>query len=211
MPDCDYCGESFGDEDASLEHLRAEHYDELGSIDKRRVDAQTGAGDDGGVPVGPLAVGGIVLAAAAIVGYVVFVAGGSGGDGATVNGIEVAQTPTGPAYESDVHDHGTINMTVAGERVDFSQRQYQLQSDPFHFENGDGERWHVHAPGVTLEYGMATLGIDVSESTVTFDGTTYSDGDSGTDVVVEVNGDSVTPSDYVLQDGDHVRIVVRTA
>jgi sulfur carrier protein ThiS len=211
MPDCDYCGESFGDEDASLEHLRAEHYDELGSIDKRRVDAQTGAGDDGGVPVGPLAVGGIVLAAAAIVGYVVFVAGGSGGDCATVNGIEVAQTPTGEV--GAIHYHGRINMTVAGQQVDFTQSQYKnpRQYPAFHFEGRNDPRWHVHAPGVTLEYGMATLGIDVSGSTVTFDGTTYSDGDSGTDVVVEVNGDSVTPSDYVLQDGDHVRIVVRTA
>lgn len=209
MPDCDYCGESFPGEDAYLQHLHDEHYDELGTIDRRRVDS-TVADDDGGIPTGPLAVVGVVLAAALIVGYVVFIAGGNGGgDGATVNGIEVEQTPTGQPFQG-THYHGTIEMTVAGEQVDFSQQQYQLQADEFHFEGGDGERWHAHAPGVTLEYAMATLGIEVTADSVTYEGTTYGDSDSGTTVVVEVNGESVDPAEYVLEDGDHVRIEVQT-
>lgn len=210
MPDCDYCGESFAGEDAYLQHLHDEHYDELGTIDRRRVDS-TVADDDGGIPTGPLAVVGVVLAAALIVGYVVFIAGGNGGggDGATVNGIEVEQTPTGPPFQG-THYHGTIEMAVAGEQVDFSQQQYQVQADEFHFENRDGERWHAHAPGVTLEYAMATLGIEVTADSVTYEGTTYRDSDSGTTVVVEVNGESVDPAEYVLEDGDHVRIEVQT-
>jgi hypothetical protein len=211
MPDCEYCGESFAGEDQYLHHLHDEHYDELGNIDRRRVDDAVGD-DDGGIPTGPLAVVGVVLAAALIVGYVVFVAGGNGGggDGATVNGIAVEQTPTGEPFQG-THYHGTIEMAVGGEHVDFSQRQYQVQADAFHFENNDGERWHAHAPGVTLEYAMATLGIHVTESTVTYDGTTYRDGDEGTTVVVEVNGESVDPTSYVLQDGDAVHIEVRSA
>lgn len=207
MPDCDYCGASFGSEDALLDHMREEHLDELGPIDRRRVGA-TDDGDDG-LPTGPIALGIVLVAAAAIVGYVVFVAGGSGGgDGGTVNGIAVQQTPTGPAFQG-THYHGTINMTVAGERVDFSQQRYQVQADPFHFESGEGERWHVHATGVTLEYAMATLGINVTDSTVTYQGTTYRDAAPDTTVVVQVNGNDVNPAEYVLQKGDSVRIVVR--
>lgn len=207
MPDCDYCGASFGSEDALLDHMREEHLDELGPIDRRRV----GAADDGddGLPTGPIALGIVLVAAAAIVGYVVFVAGGSGGNGGTVNGIQVAQTPTGSPGE--VHYHGSINMTVAGETVDFTQPKYKKPREygAFHFEGRDDPRWHMHAPGVTLQYGMATLGINVTDSTVTFDGTTYRDSAPNTTVITRVNGNDVDPAQYVLQDGDSVRIVVR--
>lgn len=211
MPDCDYCGATFDEEDAYLAHLREEHGDELGPIDRRRVDE---ADEADGIPLGPLALGGVVVVAAAVVAYVVFVAGGAGdgggsGDGGTVNGIEVAQTPTGPAFQG-VHYHGTITMTVTGDRVDFSRQRYQLQADAFHFENPEGTvpyRWHAHAPGITLEYAMATLGIHVTDDSVTFAGTTYTDGE-GYRVVVAVDDEDVDPAEYVLKEGDRVRIVV---
>jgi len=194
MPDCDYCGASFDSEEAEIEHLRDEHGNELGPIDQRRV----GVTDDGdGFPTGPVALGFVLVAAFAVVGYVIFVAGsGAASDG--------------PTDVGSVHYHGTINVTVEGETVDFSQPEYQRpQEHPaFHFEDGEGGRWHVHGQGVTLQYAMETLDIEVTEDTVTFDGTTYRDGDEGTTVVVEVNDQPVDPSEYVLQRGDHIRIVV---
>jgi len=208
MPDCDHCGASFDDESAYLSHLAAEHADELGPIEQRRVDAVSS--DDGGIDAAPIALGVVIIAAAAIVGYVVFVAGGSGGNGNVVNGFEVAETPTGQPYQG-THLHGTVRMSVRGDSVDFSQEQYQISStgnDYFHFE-GDG-RWHVHAPGVTMEYAMATLDIGVTNDSVTFEGTTYTDGENAT-VTVQVNGNDVDPETYVLQDGDEVTIVVESA
>lgn len=208
MPDCDYCGDSFDDESSYLSHLDAEHAEELGRIEQRRVDSMRS--DDGGIDAAPIALGVVLVAAAAIVGYVVFIAGGSGGNGNVVNGYEVAQTPTGQPYQG-THLHGTVRMNVMGETVDFSQEQYQITStgnDYFHFE-GDG-RWHVHAPGVTLEYAMATLDIGVVDDSVTFQGTTYTDGENAT-VTVQVNGNDVDPESYVLQDGDEVAIVVESA
>lgn len=204
MPDCDYCGDSFASEDAYHSHLRGEHADELGPIDRRRVGVSD---DDGeGIEAGPIALGAVLVVAVALVGYVIFFTGGGGaGESSTVNGIEVAQTPTGAAGQ--VHVHGSIEMTVTGERVDFSRQEYQLQADPFHFEGGDGDRWHVHAPGVTLEYAMATLGIELDPGAVTYGGTTYEDGD-GYEVTIAVNGNSVDPATYVLADGDSVRIAV---
>lgn len=206
MTDCDYCGESFASDSAYDKHLKKEHYEELGPIDKRRVGGVTD--DDGGIDPAPIALGGVVLAAAAIVAYVVLFAGGGGGGGGsgTVNGIEVAQMPTGQAYQG-THYHGTIEMSVEGQQVDFSRQQYQLQADPFHFEGGDGSRWHVHATGVTLEYAMATLGFDVADDSVTYQGTTYTDGENAA-VTVSVNGNDITPAEYVLRDGDTVRVVV---
>lgn len=205
MPDCDYCGEHVEGEDAYLDHLRSEHEGELGPIDRRRV----GKADDGGsdLPTGPIALGVIIVAAAAIVGYTVF-AGGSGGDS--------TRGPVGSA-----HGHGTINMTVLGDRVDFSREKYQLQARKFHFERGNGRIWHVHATGVTLKWAMSTLDIGVTRDSVTYNGTTYRDGSSKYEVRVTVNGNPVDPSEYVLRgvsfekakagEGPHVRIVVRRA
>lgn len=204
MPDCDHCGESFADEDALLSHLGAAHYDDLGRIDKRRVDQYRG--DDAGRDLAPFALGGVVLIAAALVAYVLFFSGG--GSSYEVNGYEVAQTPTG-APGQGTHEHGPIVMVVKGEQVDFSRPRYQRQAIPFHFEGGDGSTWHTHAPGVTLEYAMATLGIGVSDDSVTVKGTTYTDGENA-QVTVSVNGNDINPATYVLRDGDSVRIVVKS-
>lgn len=164
MPECGYCEASFDDGDAYTAHLEADHADELGPIDRRRV------------------------------GVTVVLSSG-----------ESVQEP----YDlGSVHHHGTMDVVVNGERVDFSRSRYQLQADPFHFEGGEGTRWHVHARGVTLAYAMDTLGIDVTASTVTYRDTTYRDSDPNTTVTVTVNGEPVTPSDHVLREGDRVRVVV---
>lgn len=207
MPECSYCGEFFDSEEAELQHLRDEHAGELSRIDRRRV-GDVGDGD-GGLPTGPIVLAGVILVAIAVVFYVIVVVGGGSG-----------QEP-GPA--GSAHDHGTMEMVVMGEAVDFSQRRYQGQDPKFHFEpmNGEpnGRIWHAHATRITLEWAMDTLGIEVTESTVTFQGTTYRDSDPTTEVLVEVNGDPVDPAEYVLEgpsdpsladQGDSIRIVVRS-
>lgn len=202
MPECDYCGRAFDDEEALLSHMRDEHEGELSRIDRRRVGDLD---DDGGeFPTGPLAIGFVVVASAAVVAFVIFSGGGGGG------GPAAAQTPYGSA-----HEHGVMEVTILGEQVDFSQSQYQVADGDFHFENGNGRVWHSHANGVTIEYALATLGIEVNESAVTFDGTTYEDGGEY-DVRITVDGEPVDPSTYVLEGaaadnpeaGDHVRVVV---
>lgn len=196
MPECAYCGDSFDGEEAYLAHLRAAHEDELGPIDRRRVATEA----SGGLPTGPLAIGAVVLAAAAVVAYVVFLSSSGGGAAAD-----------GPTNVGSVHFHGTIEMVVDGERVDFGQPQYQYRNTgvrAFHFEGDDGSRWHGHAEGVTLAWAMDSLGINVTESTVTYDGTTYDDADPDTNVSITVDGEPVVPGEHVLQEGDAVRVVV---
>lgn len=209
MPDCDYCGESFDSEGAEIKHLRAEHRDELGPIDRRRVGDIDD--DDEGLPTGPIALGVVLVAAVAVVAYVIFIAGGGGGTAAGQ-----------PHSVGSVHYHGTINATIDGQQLDFSRPRFQRPQEypAFHFEGGDGSIWHVHAQDVTLAYAMNTLGIGVADSSVTFDGTTYRDNSSEWEVVVEVDGNDVDPDQFVLEgvsdeqaarrgEGQHVRIVVR--
>lgn len=200
MPECRHCNASFEEDDAYAEHLQAEHADDLGAIDRRRIEAHT-SNRDWSVPTGALVLGLVLAAGVAILGlaWVTFAGGESGGP---------VDAERQPSAVGSVHYHGTIEMSVNGEQVDFARERYQFQDDAFHFESGRGTRWHAHAEGVTLEYAMGTLGIEVTEDSVTFEGTTYRDSDQGVSVTITVNGEQVTPSEYVLQEGDRVRIVV---
>jgi len=210
MPECSYCDATFDDEEALLRHMGERHEGELGTIDRRRVSDLDGT-DGSGVPTGPLILGGVIVFAAVVVVYVLFFVGGGTG----------AEASAEPGDLRSAHEHGTLEMVVLGERVDFSQSQYQVAADRFHFESGNGEIWHTHATGVTLEWGMNTLpGISVSEGSVTYQGTTYSDSDPEYDVTIQVSGEPVDPSSYVLQgstevpppdSADHVQIVVERA
>lgn len=195
MPECRYCDASFDDEATYRDHLREAHEGELGPIDRRRAATAPSAS----LPVGPLAIAVVVLAAAGVVGYVVFLSGGAG-----------SGAGDDPRNVGSVHYHGTIEVVIDGHQVDFSRPEYQQPREhpAFHFEGGDGDRWHVHAQGVTLAYAMDTLGIGVAADAVTFQGTSYGSADPDTTVAVTVHGGPVTPAEYVLREGDAVRIVV---
>lgn len=198
--ECDYCEASFDDEEAYLRHLRDEHSDELGRIEQRRVANLESGGDDGApnAAVYGAVLGGFLLAG--LLAYLLFFSGGGGANDTNTNEL------TQPRNVGAVHYHGTIDATIGGQELDFGRQQFQVQDDAFHFENRDGEQWHGHAERVTLAYAMQTLGIDVTNGTVTYNGTTYGD-DPNETAIVEVNGESVNPGEYVLQEGDHIRIV----
>jgi hypothetical protein len=208
MEECSYCGQSFDDEGAYLAHLADEHEGELSAIDRRRVEGYEADRESGGLPTGPLVLGIVLGVAVLLVVYVTLFMGSGASD------ADVGQAGT-------AHEHGTLNVTIDGETLDFSRDRYQARETGnrrFHFEGGTAV-WHKHATGVTVEYALNAHGIQVSEDTVTVDGTTYRASDPGTEVVVEVNGESVDPGEYVIQgassasaaeQGDHIRVVVRT-
>lgn len=215
---CDYCGDSVS-EGEYLSHLRTEHYDELRSIDRRRVDDELGSSNRQtsrvryAVAVGILALFGLAYAA-------IFL-GGMADDGGLSSADSSATIQPDP--DTVVHFHGTIEVTVEGESIDFSEPEYTMQDDCFHFHDDDAAAdgvWHVHCGDVSLEYALETLGIDATADTVEIDGETYSD-DSDTSVSITVDGDSVDPEEYVLEGvgpvdqaqqgaGDNVRIVVES-
>ncbi|MFW5911494.1 MAG: DUF3105 domain-containing protein [Halolamina sp.] len=74
MVECEYCGATFDDEGAYLEHLGEAHAGELGPIDQRRVAA---AGDDeGGLPIAGLLSGAAVLIVLVVAIWFFFLSGG---------------------------------------------------------------------------------------------------------------------------------------
>jgi|AntDeeMinimDraft_5_1070356.scaffolds.fasta_scaffold00158_5 sulfur carrier protein ThiS len=109
------------------------------------------------------------------------------------------------------HAHGEMTVVVEGEEVDFSKEKYQANHRHFHYEHGGGELWHAHSTTLTLSYALTTLeGINAEDDLIEYAGTTYDPADDGTTVEVTVNDEPVEMNEYVLKDGDSVRIVVES-
>ena len=187
MPECDYCEASFEEEDAYLTHLGDDHDDELGRIDRRRVDQHQRDNSPVDIPTGPAVLVGIILVAAVFVTYLTVFSDQNQATGSS-------------------HIHGTITMAIDGERVPVVQ---DGGSPAFHF-HGDSRQWHVEARDVSLKRALSIVGVDISDERVTYDGTTYREADSTTTITIEVNGQQVVPGEYILTDGDSVRIIIST-
>ncbi len=204
MPECDYCAESFADEDAYLRHLADTHEGELSRIDQRRVDDTLASGSDDGMSanakVGLAGLSVILLLAAAVTGYLV-ATGGNVSDPPNENDSGIEQ----PTQVGSVHEHGQITITIDGESLDLLSSEFRLAADAFHTEgtkqvSGDAYLWHKHAQDVTLRYALDTFGIEVNDAgtELTYDGTTYNANDPGTTVEITVDGESVAPGGFEL-------------
>lgn len=193
--ECRYCGARFEEEDAYLDHLATDHEDELGRIDRRRIAAER-SGPDDGVPIAIYVAA--ILVGVVLLGLVYFAFSAGDADGGE------------PHDYGAVHHHGTLDVVIDGAELDWSEERFVDEDDAFHYHPDDDARWHVHARGVTLSYALSTLGIEVTETTVTFEGTTYDDAEPDTTVSITVDGEPVAPDEYVLSDGDRVEVVVET-
>jgi len=180
--DCNYCEETFDDEAAYLDHLESAHYNELGKIDQRRIAGRSKpTGGDGYPPI-------VYYGAAASILLIAF------------GGLLFMITSLGGTDER-IHEHGTLEVTIDGEAVDFGQPQYTMEGEnenSFHFHAGDDEVWHLHPRRQSLAQSMSDLGFELTDSSITIEGETYDDTDSDTTVSVMVNGEEVSP-DYELE------------
>ena len=230
MTDCEHCSASFEDEAAYLRHLDDEHPGEMGPIERRKLD-ELGGGDGG--PSMPLLVGGIAVVALLLAVVLYTLTTGGSGAGSDLGELGPAPNPPGhqlgsagedeayrPYSVGSVHEHGPIDVTVAGESIDFRRAEFQHPREmrAFHFEGGE-RRYHIHARGVTLEYALEATAFGVTNTSFAYDGVVYREGSNagapdgwevvtGATIVYEVNGQAVAPETYLLEDGDEITVRV---
>lgn len=106
------------------------------------------------------------------------------------------------ASAGTTHEHVAFVVAVNGRRIDFSRRQFQLRSRKVHFENGNGTLIHKHADGVTIDYTLNTLGMDLAGDCLRL-GDQYTYCEDGGTLNVTANGEPV-PRWYEIRDGDTV-------
>jgi len=159
MPDCDYCKESFGDEDAYLAHLATEHEGELGAIDRRRVESRDG--DDGGLSAGPVVLVGLLVLSGVLVVWVTFFMGGNGDTG--LDGGGPREIPDDPlladaeSFESEGKRHVSSGSDIDYERVPpLSGPHYGRTAEPGFYEETPALGGVVHS----LEHGHVVIYYD---------------------------------------------------
>ncbi|MGZ5509208.1 MAG: hypothetical protein ACXWFC_01870 [Nitrososphaeraceae archaeon] len=107
------------------------------------------------------------------------------------------------------HEHAAFLVKVNGQNIDFSQPQYQVQSDYIHVENGDGSTLHRHATNVTFADFLKSvkMDIDMKNNCLIFtNGTEYCD-DNNNKLRTFINGNSTKSiSDYVLNNNDRLLV-----
>ena len=108
------------------------------------------------------------------------------------------------------HQHAAFLVKVNGQNIDFSQPQYQVQSDYIHVENGDGTTLHRHATNVTFADFLKSVKMDIDKKNncLTFtNGTEYCDDDNNK-LRTFINGNSTgSISDYILNDNDRLLVI----
>lgn len=160
MPECDYCGATVDEADYH-DHLRTEHHDELGRIDRRRVGAHET--DDGGYPTGPIALVAVIGLTAAVVVYLLFFAGGSGGgaDGQATGDLPESGDPD---LLEDVEQYPSQGNDHVSEGTDVEYDTTPPTSGP-HYSTTVGAGFYEETPQLerivhSLEHGAVVIYYD---------------------------------------------------
>jgi len=98
-----------------------------------------------------------------------------------------------------IHEHANISVMFGGEKVDFSNDQYQLKSSFVHFEDKDGKSVHVHAKGITLRYLFETLRWVVDDDCIVTDFGKYCDAE------ITVNGEKAGV-EHEIKDDEKIKV-----
>ncbi|WP_049941808.1 hypothetical protein [Haloterrigena turkmenica] len=117
-------------------------------------------------------------------------------------------------------DRGDIAVVIDGEPIDLSADRFQsehVENDSIEFHlHEDTDDWFMEgeepvtfAEGIDLLPHFAYAQRDGAH-VVTIDGTTYDGSESGTELVFLVDDDPIDPTDYVVSDGDDLRLEITT-
>lgn len=210
MVECEYCGATFDDEEAHLEHLGAEHAGELGSIDRRRVEAATGS-DKEGLPVTGLLGGAAVLVVAVVAIWFLFL-GGSGGE---ATGIEYEPLP-------ESGDEKWISQVETFESEGREHRSGDIQYDRVpplsgpHWDDWVSAGFYEETPRLerlvhSLEHGAVVIYYNESALTpgakASLQAWTNAQDGSWTSIIAVPNPNEDPRGDYVLTAWTH-RLVI---
>lgn len=207
--ECRHCSEEFHGERSLLKHLNSEHYEQLGPVDKRRVDEQLNQPNDFATLLAEN-IGMVAIAAVlGLGGAALYFSLGINGSG----GVVLPDGVTPPDENADVHAHGTVSIVTDGSSVDLTQEKYQGRTHCFHFHPGQSDAgYHMHCGNITPAYASAALGLQLESDgeVAKFNEETYRTAEGDT-VALQVNGESVDPYTYQVQEGDNITIELDSA
>lgn len=126
-----------------------------------------------------------------------------------------AGTDDGTATDGATTDNRTAEMSgdllvaLGGEDTHFTDAADADSS--FWINESENHTWHADTDSLTLAEALDEIGLDASEDSLTYDGTTYSEDDENTSIAYRVNGEIVEdPSERELESGALIVVQVNT-
>ena len=106
------------------------------------------------------------------------------------------------------HVHAAFAVKINGEKLNFSQPQYQVRSKYIHVENNDGNTLHRHATRVPVGEFFRSVGMNVTNNCFTLENKTRYCSNGTSNLEFYVNGNKTNSiANYVLKDNDRILIV----
>ena len=106
------------------------------------------------------------------------------------------------------HVHAAFAVKINGQKLDFSQPQYQVRSQYIHVENNDGNTMHRHATGVPVEEFFRSVGMNVTNNCFTLENKTNYCSNGNSNLEFYINGNKTDSiANYVIKDDDRILIV----
>ncbi len=183
---CEICGKKFGDQKSLAQHIEAKHSKEEKQFRQKKASRSTKK------------IGLYLGIGVAIIGilYVFFLA------------TQVAPTGIGPVGE--IHIHFPLKVVINGEQYNFEQPQFIERNHATHFHSGAADKIHVHARGVTVDYFLKSIGINISNGCMEFNKATYCTA-TGKKLSLLINGQEKQEQEFknfvLSNDGDTVSII----
>ncbi len=117
-------------------------------------------------------------------------------------------------------ESGTMEVVIDGSEVDLTEDRFQAEhaddyAMAFHFHEFD-EYWYMEGTErVTFAEAVDhiphfSFDADGGDFRITYDGTVYDRGEEGTEMTFLVDDEEVDPTEYELQDGDHLHLEITT-
>jgi hypothetical protein len=127
-----------------------------------------------------------------------------------VSAILYSPAANNPNYGpvGSAHEHAAFLVKLDGVPIDFSQGQYQVQSNLIHVENNDGTTLHRHATDVPFGEFLQSVDMDIRNGCfIGDDGREYCD-TADKKLRFFVNGTQIDSiADYVPNENDRILVI----
>ena len=120
---------------------------------------------------------------------------------------EESKTDDSTFVFGSAHEHSSISIMIFGHELDFTKREFQLQSYFIHLENSNGYVIHRHSKDVTMEYFFETLNLGLLPNCIVLnDGKKFCT-DKDYTLKFYINEKKIDDlGDYLIFDGDLILI-----
>lgn len=130
--------------------------------------------------------------------------------------VQLAIEGVDQRYNTEVHVHADFAVYMNGNKLDFSQTEYQSsvgqeKDEDVHLHDGDGKVVHRHAEGVTFAQFLKSIGYELTSDCFTTDTNEQYCTNASSTLAFYVNGNPADKTIYIPKEEDRILLTYGSA